>query len=133
VDLVQGQERSTFLSDFVRIQVNVPRLENISSNASDAEAAVILNLYDDELHELFSVHRMTQDLWFPVSAKLSFQLEPTIFRWNIQPRTLVPITEPLGGSWIVDYDLEWSSDSRLKQREPKLMTSSWTRYFGFAN
>ncbi|KAJ7747870.1 hypothetical protein B0H14DRAFT_445952 [Mycena olivaceomarginata] len=128
VDLVQGQERSTFLSDFVRIQVNVPRLENISSNASDAEAAVILNLYDDELHELFSVHRMTQDRWFPVSAKLSFQLEPTIFRWNIQPRTLVPITEPLGGSWIVDYDLEWSSDSRLKQREPKLMTSSWTRY-----
>ncbi|KAJ7347423.1 hypothetical protein DFH08DRAFT_867990 [Mycena albidolilacea] len=42
---------------------------------------------------------MARGRWFDVSAKLSFQLGPTIFRSNIQPRILVPITEPLGSNF----------------------------------
>ncbi|KAJ7804406.1 hypothetical protein B0H14DRAFT_1617560 [Mycena olivaceomarginata] len=128
VDLVQDQETPT-LFEFIRFYqtVNFPRLENVSLNGSDAEAVIISNLDDDILHEFFSAPNMAQCRWFHVSARLSFRLGPTIFRWNIQPRTLVPITEPLGGNYDIYYDLRWWDVGR-QEYEPKLMTNSWMRY-----
>ncbi|KAJ7301240.1 hypothetical protein DFH08DRAFT_907160 [Mycena albidolilacea] len=76
---------------------------------------------------MFSAPPMARGRWFDVSAKLSFRLGPTIFRSNTQPRTLVPIAEPLGGSCDVDYDLWWS-DARAQECRPRLMTNSWMRY-----
>lgn len=135
MDLVQDQEKAPLRFDFMQVwyrTVNVPRLENVSLNRSDAEAAIISNLDDDKLHELFSAPPMARGRWFDVSAKLSFRLGPTIFRSNTQPRTLVPIAEPLGGNCDVDYDLWWS-DARRQECEPKLMTNSWKRYLGLNN
>ncbi|KAJ7804402.1 hypothetical protein B0H14DRAFT_1617507 [Mycena olivaceomarginata] len=128
VDLVEDLETSAFPFGHVWIPVNVPRLENVSLNDSDPEAVLLSNLDDDKWHDLFLVPLSARARSFSVSTELSFRLGPTIFRWNTQLRTLVPVTEPLCLGCDVDYDLRWL-DRRRQERKQKLMANSWMRYY----